>query len=74
MEQPKFTAKEFKTMLAAEVTPEVYNDTLRIASQILDGIPRHYALGTTTAALMLAAVAFAESAPFARALIQEPIR
>jgi hypothetical protein len=63
--------KQFKAKLKAEVTEQVYNDVIRVAQHVLKTLPKDVPLGTLTAGLLLAGIAHSESAPFAKALIQD---
>lgn len=67
MTQPN--VREMIEQLKQQVTPDVVANIQRVALKILDAVPNNVQLGTATAGIMLAAVAFAESAPHARKLI-----
>jgi hypothetical protein len=58
-------------MLLTQVDERTYEDIYAASMRILDGLPSDVPLGNLTAALMLAAMAFGESAPQARHLIKE---
>lgn len=67
------TVQEWKAELKKNVDADEYARITRMATNIIQSV-HGVQLGTATAALMLAAMAFAESAPYARALIQEPVK
>ncbi len=60
----------YKAHLQRNVTPAVFADVVRLSGQILESLPKDAPLGTLTAAVMLAATAFAENAAQARRLIE----
>lgn len=60
----------YKAKLRALVDAGTVVDVQRTANQILEGLPKDMPLGTLTAALMLAATAYAEGATSARVLIE----
>lgn len=67
------TVQEWKRKLAEEVSPEVYAATCQLALYLLKHVPADMPLGTATAGLMLAAMAYNESAQNAKALIREKV-
>lgn len=66
---PTNNAKGYLRRLADHVSPDEYERIKRTALRILKGLPKDESLGTVTAALMLAAMFYAESAPTAATLI-----
>lgn len=62
--------KEQKDRLHRSVDAPTYKQIQDTAVKVLDGLPKDVPLGTLTAALMLAATAFAEGASHAERLIK----
>lgn len=61
--------QSMKVELQRQVDAATYGDITTAAHLILGSLPKKYPLGTLTAALMLAATAYAEGASHADALI-----
>lgn len=66
--------QDYKRRLEAQVDAATFSDIKRNANQILKALPAGVPLGTLTAALMLAAVAFSEGASQADRLIDQSNR
>ena len=60
-----------KSHFRQQVDAATYQQIAQAAHDILGALPAKYPLGTLTAALMLAATAYAESAPNAARLVDE---
>lgn len=60
----------FKQVIRSNVDEATFREVVRTASRIIQRLPAGVKLGTTTAALMLAATAYAESAAAAKQLIE----
>lgn len=63
--------KDYKARLRAQVDDATYTEIERAAVKILGALPKDVRLGSLTAALMMAATAFAEGASQAERLIKE---
>ena len=62
--------QQLKAQFRRQVDDATYRQIAQAAHDILGALPKKYPLGTLTAALMLAATAYAESAPHASKLIE----
>ena len=63
--------RDMKARLRQQLTPEEYDDVLRAAAQILKDLPTGLPLGSSVAAVFLAATAHGEGASHADRLLEE---
>jgi hypothetical protein len=63
--------RDMKARLRQELTPDEYDAVRRAAAQILKDLPTGLPLGSTVAALFLAATSHAEGATHADKLLEE---